>query len=246
MNAEILNRMVTEVGANARQISAVEKLLAEGNTIPFIARYRKEAHGNLDEVAIGKIKDRLEYYTELEARKETVLKSIDEQGKLTDELRAAIAGCFVKSRLEDIYQPYKPKRRTRAQVAKEKGYEPLADAIWEGRSLEWNSATPTDEDLQFARDIIAERIADNADVRGFVRTEFARRSKVKSEVASPAPSPSRRFPRTAISRFAAARRKASCGSSSFSTKIPSSSASWKWCRRFAARGETRRATNSLS
>ena len=187
MNAEILNRMVTEVGANARQISAVEKLLAEGNTIPFIARYRKEAHGNLDEVAIGKIKDRLEYYTELEARKETVLKSIDEQGKLTDELRAAIAGCFVKSRLEDIYQPYKPKRRTRAQVAKEKGYEPLADAIWEGRSLEWNGGEPTDEDLQFARDIIAERIADNADVRGFVRNEFARRSRVKSEVASPAP-----------------------------------------------------------
>ena len=187
MNAEILNRMVTEVGANARQISAVEKLLAEGNTIPFIARYRKEAHGNLDEVAIGKIKDRLEYYTELEARKETVLKSIDEQGKLTDELRAAIAGCFVKSRLEDIYQPYKPKRRTRAQVAKEKGYEPLADAIWEGRSLEWNGGEPTDEDLQFARDIIAERIADNADVRGFVRGEFARRSRVKSEVASPAP-----------------------------------------------------------
>ena len=139
MNAEILNRMVAEVGANARQISAVEKLLAEGNTIPFIARYRKEAHGNLDEVAIGKIKDRLEYYTELEARKETVLKSIDEQGKLTDELRAAIAGCFVKSRLEDIYQPYKPKRRTRAQVAKEKGYEPLADAIWEGRSLRTQS-----------------------------------------------------------------------------------------------------------
>ena len=156
MNAEILNRMVTEVGANARQISAVEKLLAEGNTIPFIARYRKEA-------------------------------SIDEQGKLTDELRAAIAGCFVKSRLEDIYQPYKPKRRTRAQVAKEKGYEPLADAIWEGRSLEWNDGEPTDEDLQFARDIIAERIADNADVRGFVRNEFARRSRVKSEVASPAP-----------------------------------------------------------
>lgn len=193
MNAEILNRMVTEVGANARQISAVEKLLAEGNTIPFIARYRKEAHGNLDEVAIGKIKDRLEYYTELEARKETVLKSIDEQGKLTDELRAAIAGCFVKSRLEDIYQPYKPKRRTRAQVAKEKGYEPLADAIWEGRSLEWNGAAPTDEDLQFARDIIAERIADNADVRGFVRTEFARRSKVKSEVASPAPKEPTKF-----------------------------------------------------
>ena len=185
--------MVTEVGANPHQIAAVEKLLAEGNTIPFIARYRKEAHGNLDEVAIGKIKDRLEYYSELEARKETVLKSIEEQGKLTDELRAAIASCFVKSRLEDIYQPYKPKRRTRAQVAKEKGYEPLADAMWEGAELLWNGAEPTDEDLQFARDIIAERIADNADVRGMVRNEFARHSRVKSEVASPAPKEPTKF-----------------------------------------------------
>ena len=185
--------MVTEVGANPHQIAAVEKLLADGNTIPFIARYRKEAHGNLDEVAIGKIKDRLEYYNELEARKETVLKSIEEQGKLTDELRAAIASCFVKSRLEDIYQPYKPKRRTRAQVAKEKGYEPLADAMWEGAELLWNGAEPTDEDLQFARDIIAERIADNADVRGMVRNEFARHSRVKSEVASPAPKEPTKF-----------------------------------------------------
>ena len=193
MTTEILNRMVTEVGANPHQIVAVEKLLAEGNTIPFIARYRKEAHGNLDEVAIGKIKDRLEYYSELEARKETVLKSIEEQGKLTDELRAAIASCFVKSRLEDIYQPYKPKRRTRAQVAKEKGYEPLADAMWEGAELLWNGAEPTDEDLQFARDIIAERIADNADVRGMVRNEFARHSRVKSEVASPAPKEPTKF-----------------------------------------------------
>ena len=193
MTTEILNRMVAEVGANPHQISAVEKLLADGNTIPFIARYRKEAHGNLDEVAIGKIKDRLEYYNELEARKETVLKSIEEQGKLTDELRAAIASCFVKSRLEDIYQPYKPKRRTRAQVAKEKGYEPLADAMWEGAELLWNGAEPTDEDLQFARDIVAERIADMADVRGLVRNEFARHSRVKSEVASPAPKEPTKF-----------------------------------------------------
>ncbi len=185
--------MVTEVGAAPNQIAAVEKLLADGNTIPFIARYRKEAHGNLDEVAIGKIKDRLEYYSELEARKETILKSIDEQGKLTDELRAAIAGCFVKSRLEDIYQPYKPKRRTRAQVAKEKGYEPLADAMWEEAELLWNGAEPTDEDLQYARDIVAERIADMADVRGLVRNEFARHSRVKSEVASPAPKEPTKF-----------------------------------------------------
>ena len=193
MNSEITARMVAEVGASERQIAAVEKLLADGNTIPFIARYRKEAHGNLDEVAIGKIKDRLEYYTELEARKETVLKSIEEQGKLTDELRKQIAGCFVKSRLEDIYQPYKPKRRTRAQIAKEKGYEPLADAIWGGSADDPALASASEEDLQYARDIIAERIADMADVRGLVRTEFARRSHVKSEVASPAPKEPTKF-----------------------------------------------------
>ena len=193
MNREITARMVAEVGVGERQIAAVEKLLADGNTIPFIARYRKEAHGNLDEVAIGKIKDRLEYYTELEARKETVLKSIDEQGKLTDELRKQIAECFVKSRLEDIYQPFKPKRRTRAQVAKEKGFEPLADAIWEGAASDPALVSASDEDLQYARDIIAERRADIADVRGFVRTEFARRSHVKSEVASPAPKEPTKF-----------------------------------------------------
>ena len=193
MTQEILNRMVAEVGASAHQIAAVEKLLADGNTIPFIARYRKEAHGNLDEVAIGKIKDRLEYYNELESRKDTILKSIDEQGKLTDELRAAIAGCFVKSRLEDIYQPYKPKRRTRAQVAREKGYEPLADAMWNEGELLWNGGAATDEDLQYARDIVAERIADMADVRGLVRNEFARHSRVKSEVASPKPKEPTKF-----------------------------------------------------
>ena len=117
MKAEILSRMQTEVGASARQISAVEKLLSEGATVPFIARYRKEAHGNLDEVQIGKIKERLEYYSELDDRKKTILKSIDEQGKLTPELEKKIAECYQKTALEDIYQPFKPKRRTRAQIA---------------------------------------------------------------------------------------------------------------------------------
>ena len=188
MNSEILNRMVAEVGASSRQIAAVEKLLAEGGTVPFIARYRKEAHGNLDEVAIGKIKDRLEYYTELESRKEAILKSIDEQGKLTDGLREKIAACWQKSALEDIYQPYKPKRRTRAQIAKEKGFEPLADSIWRGEAVE-----ATDEELQFARDILAERIADMAEVRGMVRHAFATKGVVKSEVASPKPSEPTKF-----------------------------------------------------
>ncbi len=188
MNAECLSRVVTEVGVNPRQVAAVEKLLAEGNTIPFIARYRKEAHGNLDEVQIGKIKDRLEYYTELEARKETILKTIDEQGKLTEELAKKIALCYVKSKLEDIYQPYKPKRKTRATVAKEKGFEPLADAIWEGRVFEGS-----EEDLKYARDILAERIADLADVRGAVRAAFAAHAKVRSEVAAPAPKEPTKF-----------------------------------------------------
>ncbi|MBQ6136673.1 MAG: RNA-binding transcriptional accessory protein [Kiritimatiellae bacterium] len=188
MNNEIISRMVPEVGANPAQIAAVAKLLADGNTIPFIARYRKEAHGNLDEVAIGKIQERLAYYDELTARRETILKTIDEQGKLTDELRAKIESCWQKSALEDLYQPYKPKRRTRAQIAKEKGFEPLADAIWNGEGYD-----ATDEELQYARDIIAERIADDADVRGLVRTAFATRSKVRSEVASPAPKEPTKF-----------------------------------------------------
>ena len=187
-NANVLARIAAEVGVGVHQVTAVDKLLAEGSTVPFIARYRKEAHGNLDEVQIGKIQDRVKYYTELEERKETILKSIDEQGKLTDELREKIVGCFVKSRLEDLYQPYKPKRRTRAQVAKEKGYEPLADQIWNGEPFEG-----TDEDLQYARDILAERVADIADVRGAVRQAFATHSKVKSEVVSPKPTEPTKF-----------------------------------------------------
>ena len=193
INQTVLTRMAGEVGASERQILAVEKLLADGCTVPFIARYRKEAHGNLDEVAIGKIQDRLAYYTELAARKETILKSIDEQGKLTEDLRAKIEGCFVKTALEDLYQPYKPKRRTRAQVAKEKGFEPLADSIWTGKADEGELASRPEEELQYARDIIAERIADIADVRGAVRQAYAARAVVKSEVASPKPAEPTKF-----------------------------------------------------
>ena len=187
-NAEILARVAADAGVGANQAAAVAKLLADGSTVPFIARYRKEAHGNLDEVQIGKIQDRLAYYNELSERKATILKSIEEQGKLTDELRDKIAGCWQRSALEDLYQPYKPKRRTRAQVAKEKGFEPLADSIWNGAAF-----SGSDEDLQYARDIIAERIADMAEVRGCVRTAFATKSKVKSEVASPKPTEPTKF-----------------------------------------------------
>ena len=189
MTTEIISRMCSEIGVGAYQITAVEKLLADGSTVPFIARYRKEAHGNLDEVQIGKIQERLAYYTELEDRKQTVLKSIADQGKLTPELEKQIAGCFVKTALEDIYQPYKPKRRTRAQIAKEKGFEPLADEIWSGTM----SSGHSEEDLQYARDIVAERIADMANVRGYVRRQFGTKSVVKSEVASPKPTEPTKF-----------------------------------------------------
>ena len=186
----IIERTAGEIGVNPLQVSAVDKLLNDGCTVPFIARYRKEAHGNLDEVQIGKIQERLGYYRELEERKETILKSIDEQGKLTEELEKKIRECFVKSRLEDLYQPYKPKRRTRAQVAKEKGFEPLADAIWNGEAY---AAETSGEDLQYARDILAERIADMAEVRGLVRRAFATKSVVKSEVVSPKPTEPTKF-----------------------------------------------------
>jgi len=189
MKQEIIDRIQAEVGASSRQVAAVEKLLADGSTVPFIARYRKEMHGNLDEVAIGKIQERLAYYGELESRKETILKSIADQDKLTPELEAKIRDCYQKSALEDLYQPYKPKRRTRAQIAKEKGFGPLADSIWDGTAAPGAS----DEDLQYARDIIAERVADMANVRGFVRRLFADKGVLKSEVASPKPTEPTKF-----------------------------------------------------
>lgn len=179
---KVLPRLVAELGIPGGQIAAVAKLLGEGNTIPFIARYRKEVHGNLDEVQISKIQERLGYYAELEDRRATILKTIEEQGKLTDELRAKIEACMQKNALEDLYQPYKPKRRTRAMIAKEKGLEPLADKIWDHAPYEG-----TDEELQGARDILAERIADLADVRGLVRDAFAKKAVVTSEVVTPKP-----------------------------------------------------------
>ena len=189
LNAQqVLPRVSAELGITPGQIAAVARLLNEGNTIPFIARYRKEVHNNLDEVQISRIQERLSYYAELEDRRATILKSIEDQGKLTDELRAKIEACMQKNALEDLYQPYKPKRRTRAMIAKEKGLEPLADKIWNHEPYDGSA-----EDLQGARDIIAERIADIADVRGLVRDAFARKSTVKSEVVAPKPTEPTKF-----------------------------------------------------
>jgi uncharacterized protein len=162
-------------------VASIE-LLDEGSTVPFIARYRKEATGNLDEVQIRAIEEKLAYFRELVSRKETILASIQEQGKLTDELKARIDRTLDKSELEDLYLPYKPKRRTKAMIAREKGLEPLADYLWNqeptGTPLETFAASFVDpekgvasveEALEGARHILAETISDNADIRKLLR-----------------------------------------------------------------------------
>ena len=199
-----LPKLVQELGISPRQIAAVARLLAEGNTIPFIARYRKEAHGNLDEVQIGKIQERLAYHRELDERRNTILKSIEDQGKLTDELKAKILACGTKSALEDLYLPFKPKRRTRAMIARERGLEPLAEKILAqpDGSPDADAAAFVDAEkgvadtasaLAGARDIVAERIAEDADVRGLVRHAYATTAKVVSEVVEPRPTEPTKF-----------------------------------------------------
>ena len=124
-----------EIGSRPEQAAAAIKLLDEGSTVPFIARYRKEVTGGLDDTQLRLLAERLVYVRELDARRATILESIRAQGKLTDELEAKIAGVVTKAELEDIYLPYKPKRRTRAEIARERGLGPLAAAILADRSL---------------------------------------------------------------------------------------------------------------
>ncbi|HSM76452.1 MAG TPA: Tex-like N-terminal domain-containing protein, partial [Bryobacteraceae bacterium] len=118
-----------ELGVGAHQVAAAVALLDEGSTVPFIARYRKEVTGNLDDTQLRTLEERLLYLRELEARRAAILASIDEQGKLTDALRASLDAATTKQAVEDLYLPFKPKRRTRAQIAREAGLEPLADVL---------------------------------------------------------------------------------------------------------------------
>jgi uncharacterized protein len=163
-------------------LGATVELLDEGSTVPFIARYRKEVTGNLDEVQIRTIEEKLFYFRELVSRKQTILASIQEQGKLTDALKVRIEQTLDRSELEDLYLPYKPKRRTKAMVAREKGLEPLAIYLWNqeptGTTLEAFAATFVDvekgvagiaEALEGARHIVAETISDDADIRRLLR-----------------------------------------------------------------------------
>ena len=172
--ATIANRLEL----NVRQVEKTIELLESGATVPFIARYRKEATGSLNEVQIAAIRDLLIRLKELDKRREAILSSIEEQGKLTDELRQRIEAVESMTDLEDLYLPYRPKRRTRATIAIEKGYEPVADAITRGKWGDWN-----DEALAGARDIIAERISEDAAVRNRVRNVFRRRAMLSSALA---------------------------------------------------------------
>ena len=173
------------------RVSNTLKLLLGGATIPFISRYRKEATGGLDEVQIGEIQANYDKLTELAKRKETILSTIGEQGKLTDELRSRISGCCNPTELEDIYLPYKPKRKTRAEAARQKGLEPLAILIMlqrennltaKVRSFVKGEVENEEEALKGARDIIAEQVSENEGARNTVRNAFAREAVITAKV----------------------------------------------------------------
>jgi protein Tex len=195
-NPEILLRVSKEVSAPVSRVETTIKLLEDGGTVPFIARYRKEATGNLDEVKIRDIEERRQYYTDLEARRATVLSSIEKQGKLTDELKAKIYATYIRNELEDLYLPYKPKRKTKASVALERGLEPLANYIWEqtGEQLTGEFAqqfiNPEKEvpaveaALEGALHIIAERIAETPEIRKQLRDLMLSEGKVRAKVAA--------------------------------------------------------------
>ena len=173
---EYFDLISNKVGISAKQVAATVALLNENATIPFIARYRKEKTGSLDEVQIAAIADEYHRYLEIEDRKATILKTIEEQGQLTDELKARIEKCWDATELEDIYLPYKPHRKTRADVAREQGYEPLAKAIFEqkreGDEAIRRLGERREEALQGARDIIAEWISQDEQARNSIRREF--------------------------------------------------------------------------
>ena len=179
----IISRLGEELGARIAQVAAAVELLDSGATVPFIARYRKEATGGLDDIQLRQLEERLRYHRELEDRRATVIASIEEQGKLTDELKKAILEADTKTRLEDLYKPYVKKRRTKAQIAREAGLEPLAHGLFEdpSKSTEEFATQFVDADkgvddvaaaLEGARQILMEEFAEDADLNGKLR-EFA-------------------------------------------------------------------------
>ncbi len=200
---QIVTQIAAELSLNPHQVAGAVRLLDEGNTIPFIARYRKEVTGSLDEDQLRRVQERLEYLRHLAARKETVLKSIAEQGKLTDELRAAILAATTLQAVEDLYLPYKPKRRTRATVARERGLEPLAERILaqpldeaphEVAAAFLSEEVPDAEAaLAGARDIVAEVMAEKAQVRQAARLYYFNEAQLAVRLADAAADPTRKY-----------------------------------------------------
>ena len=189
---ELFSKMIaTALGVAVHQVDNTLSLLAGGATIPFISRYRKEATGGLDEVQIGEIKDRNDKLCELAKRKETILSTIEEQGKLTDELRKRIEQSWDATELEDIYLPYKPKRKTRAEAARQKGLEPLATLLMLQRennldhrlhAFVKDDVKDEEDALKGARDIIAEQVSEDERARNQLRNQFSRQAVITAKV----------------------------------------------------------------
>ena len=196
-NMDINQKLTEELGVKRWQTDAAVKLIDEGNTIPFISRYRKEATGSLNDEQLRALHERLLYLRNLEEKKEQVLSSIEEQGKLTEELRAQILAAEALVTVEDLYRPYRPKRRTRATIAKEKGLEPLAALIWLQKAeepletiacsyiSEEKGVATVEEAIAGARDIIAENLSDNADYRTWIRRTTVKKGKLISTAKDP-------------------------------------------------------------
>ena len=184
MKTIYIDCIARKLGVKDWQVENCIRLFEEGSTIPFISRYRKEKTGGLDDAAVAEVKHWNDVFSEMEKRKESILSTIDEQGKLTPDLRSRIENCLVSSELEDIYLPFRPKRRTRATVAKEKGLEPLADKMWnvaladpvaEARTYLNDQVETVEDALAGARDILAERFSESAVTRDALRQIFRTR-----------------------------------------------------------------------
>ena len=193
----IIEILARELGKEARHVENVVRLLDEGNTVPFIARYRKELHGAMDDAALRTLAERLQYLRGLEERREAVKKAVDQQGKLTEELSAAIDAAATLAEVEDLYRPYKQKRRTRAAIAREKGLSPLAEVLFAqgpdcpdpeaeaAKYVDGEKGVETVEDaLAGASDIIAETVSDDASLRGTLRSLLGRSGYLVSSAAS--------------------------------------------------------------
>ena len=261
LSTAILQHISAQLGVPLARLAATIGLLDGGGTVPFIARYRKEVTGNLDEVQIRSIQEKLEYVRELEDRRRTVLHSIEEQGKLTPELRARIESVVERNELEDLYLPYKPKRRTKASIAREKGLEPLARYLWEQRDTgvpldrfaatfvgaEKEVASAADA-LAGARHIVAEWIAETAEFRKAIRDMMAQQGVVVGRAKEGMEDPERKYQmygdyrepaaRIPSHRMLAVRRGAKEGFLTFEIEVdPAQPVAWLKNRVLRVRGE---------